>query len=118
VTGLGPGSSAITWAGRRVAEWIGRPAQPEPYLLPAIEQAATDVSETVREQLPHTGLAWLREANQIREQLPTHPYDDRDWVRLDGWALERLARLSEQMTPWDAAMDTFGTSNPQPRGDT
>jgi hypothetical protein len=104
---IGPGSTAITWAGRRVAEWIGRPPQPEPHLLPA---QATDVSETVREQLPHTGPAWLREANQIRDAIPTHPYDDRDRGGVDQAALNQLARLSEQMTPWDAARKTFGGS--------
>jgi hypothetical protein len=110
MTGLGPGPGVITWAGRRVAEWIGRPPQPEPYLMPAIEQAATDITETVRQQLPHTGLAWFAHVQQIRDAITTHPYDDQDRGRIDGWALERLAELSEQMTPWEAASKTFGGS--------
>lgn len=110
MTGVGPGSSAITWAHDRVASWIGyiQPGTHSTRELATPTDTATDISEQVRQQLPHTGTAWLREANQIREQLPTHPYDDRDRVRIDGWALERLAELSEQMTPWKAAVTMFG----------
>jgi hypothetical protein len=96
VTSLGPGSSAVTWAGRKVADWIGH--QPPP-----------DITAQVREQLPHADPGWLQHANEIRGQI-RYDIDDDGRAPLDQDALGQLAELSERMRPWDAAMTIFGGS--------
>lgn len=66
--------------------------------------------------------AWLAAANRIRAQLAGYdnrPDPERNQTdRHDQDALDQLAELSKATSPWEAAKQTFGTSNPQPRGDT
>lgn len=80
------GSTALAWAGRRVAAAAGRPAQPSPHLAPG----------------------WHQQVQAVRDAIPNPPYLDLDRVCIDAAALDRLADASTRMSPWDAAMTTFG----------
>jgi hypothetical protein len=104
VTTIGPGSSAITWAGRKAAAILGIPG-PEPYLAPAIRDATPAVIRA------------LDEAARIRAAIPNphtdHSHEDstgRTHTLMRDPALVTLAQLiSDGMSPLQAARQLFAT---------
>lgn len=82
------GSTALAWAGRRVAAAAGRPAQPGSHPAPAP--------------------GWHQQVQAVRDAILNPPYLDLDRVCIDAAALDRLAEASTRMSPWDAAVTIFG----------
>jgi hypothetical protein len=105
VTTIGPGSSAITWAGRKAAAILGIPG-PEPYLAPAIRDATPAVIRA------------LDEAARIRAAIPNphtdHSHEDstgRTHTLMRDPALDTLTQLiNHGKSPLQAAQQLWGST--------
>lgn len=116
MTGVGPGSSAMQRLTSRTTHALRPPQAPT---APETPNPAHDPgADTPKPSTAATGTpptsppAWLAAANRIREQLAAadHRSDQQrtDASQHDRRALERLAELSQRMTPWKAAVTMFG----------
>jgi hypothetical protein len=104
VAGIGPGSTAMGWIrARRAPAAPHGPHSPEPASgsQPEPRRGPADVTEP----------AWLAAANRIRANLTGYePGTDQQRAATcphDRDVLARLAELSEQMSPYQAALTLF-----------